>query len=44
MHTIFLLEKLKERDHLEEAGVNEKKIVLDWILGKLGGRVWTGSI
>jgi hypothetical protein len=25
-------------------GKPEGKIILDWVLGKLGGRVWTGFI
>jgi hypothetical protein len=33
MHTIFWVEKLKERDHLEDLGVDEK-IILGWILRK----------
>jgi hypothetical protein len=28
---------------LEDLGKDEK-IILDWILGKLGGKVWTGCI
>jgi len=32
MHTVFLLENLKGRDHLEDLGV-DGKIMLDWILG-----------
>jgi hypothetical protein len=33
------LESLKRRDHLEDLGVDEK-IILEWILGKYGGKVW----
>jgi hypothetical protein len=33
MHTIFWLENLKRRDHLEELGV-DGKIMLEWILRK----------
>jgi hypothetical protein len=33
------LQKLKERDYLEDLGVDGKKI-LEWFLGKQGGRVW----
>jgi hypothetical protein len=29
------------RDHSGDLGV-DGKIILDWILGKLGGKVWTG--
>jgi hypothetical protein len=32
---------LKGRDHVEYLGV-DGKIILEWILGKYGGRVWTG--
>jgi hypothetical protein len=40
-HTKSLLENLKGRDHAEGISV-DGKIILDWILGKQGGRVWTG--
>jgi len=43
MHTIFWLETPKERDHLEDLSV-DKRLILDWILGKQGGKVWTGCI
>jgi hypothetical protein len=43
MHTIFWLENLKGRDHLEDLAVG-RKIILYRILGKYGGRVWTGFI
>jgi hypothetical protein len=33
---------LKRRDRSEELDVRGK-IILDWILGKYGGKVWTGS-
>jgi hypothetical protein len=33
MHTIFWLENLKGRDHLEDLGADER-IILEWILGK----------
>jgi hypothetical protein len=42
MHTIFYLENLKGRDHLEDLGVDGK--ILEWILGKWGGKMWTGCI
>jgi hypothetical protein len=32
----FWLENLKERDHLEDLGIDRKKI-LEWILGKSVG-------
>jgi hypothetical protein len=34
---------LKERDHSEDLGVDEK-MILEWILEKYGGKVWTGCI
>jgi len=34
-------ENLKERDHLEEPGVDER-IILRWISMKLGVGAWTG--
>jgi len=42
-HTQFWLESLKGRDHLEDPGVDEK-VILELILGKLFGKVWTGCI
>jgi hypothetical protein len=41
MHTIYWLKDLKGRDHLEDLEVNGK-IILEWILGKLGWRVLSG--
>jgi hypothetical protein len=43
MPTIFWVENLKGRDHEEDIGVNEW-ILLEWMLGKYGGKVWTGFI
>jgi hypothetical protein len=43
VHTIFWSENVKGRDHVEDLGVNGK-IILERILGKEGGKVWTGSI
>jgi len=43
MHTKFLSECLNGRGHAEELGVDGKKI-LEWILGKVGGEMWTGFI
>jgi len=34
---------LKERDHAEDLGV-DGRIILEWILGKYGGKVRTGFI
>jgi hypothetical protein len=38
MRTVFRLENLKERDHLEDLGLDGK--ILEWILGKYGGKLW----
>jgi hypothetical protein len=35
VHTKFLLENLKEKDHSEDLGIDEK-IILQWILGEIG--------
>jgi hypothetical protein len=43
MHTKFSSENLKIRDDSENICVDEK-IILEWILGKLGGKVWTVCI
>jgi len=43
MPTIFYLKNLKGQDHLEDLGIYEK-IILEWILRKYGGKVWTGFI
>jgi hypothetical protein len=37
------MENLKGRDHSEELRINGR-IILEWILGKLGGKVWTEFI
>jgi hypothetical protein len=39
----ILVGKLEGKNHSEERGVNGK-IILKWILGKQGGKVWTGCI
>jgi hypothetical protein len=39
----FWSENLKGGDHMEDLGVHEK-IILEWILGRYGARVWTGCI
>jgi hypothetical protein len=38
---MFRLENLKGRGHLENLGV-DGRIILQWILGKRDGKVWTG--
>jgi hypothetical protein len=43
MHTVFLLENVKERNHPEDLGV-DGKIALERILGKHDGKVWTGCM
>jgi hypothetical protein len=43
MHTEFGLKSLKGRDFSEDVGVDER-IILKWILGMSGGRVWIGFI
>jgi hypothetical protein len=43
VHTVFWLENLKGREHTEEPGT-DGKIILEWILGKQDGKVWTGYI
>jgi hypothetical protein len=37
------MENLKGRDNSENLG-EDGKIILKWILGKQGGKVWTGCI
>jgi len=41
MHTKFWSENLKERDHLEDLGV-DGKVILEWICGKQGENMWAG--
>jgi len=43
MYTKFLSENLKGRGHMEDLGVGGR-IILEWILGKEGGKVGTGCI
>jgi hypothetical protein len=43
MHTKSWSKNLKKRDHWEDLGV-DGRITLRWILGKAGGKVWTGCI
>jgi len=39
----LLLENQKGRDHSEDLGV-DRKVILEWILMKQGGKLWTGFI
>jgi hypothetical protein len=43
MLTEFWSGNLKGRDHSEDLGVN-RETILEWILGKYGGKVWSGFI
>jgi len=43
MHTKFWSGKLKEGDHSKDLGVGET-IILERILGKQDGKLWTGCI
>jgi hypothetical protein len=43
MHTIFWLENQKGRDHSENLGV-DGRIILECIVCKFGGKVWTECI
>jgi hypothetical protein len=43
MHTQFWSEILKERDNLEDIGI-DRKIILEWIFEKWSEKVWTGCI
>jgi hypothetical protein len=40
MHAKFWSEDLKGRDHSEDVG-SGKRIILKWVLGKWGVRMWT---
>jgi hypothetical protein len=40
---IFSSEILKVRDHSEDIDV-DGRIILEWILVKYGGKVWTGCV
>jgi hypothetical protein len=41
MRTNFWSENLEGRQHSEQISV-DGKVILKWILGKYGGKVWTG--
>jgi hypothetical protein len=41
IHTEFWLENLRERDHLDDLGLDGKTVLLQ-ILEKSFGKVWTG--
>jgi hypothetical protein len=43
MHTKFLSENLKSRDHSEDLDVYGR-IILEFMLGKQGEKLWTGCI
>jgi hypothetical protein len=41
MRTVFWFEKLKGRNNSEDL-ILDGKIILEWILGQRGGKMWTG--
>jgi hypothetical protein len=43
MHTKFWPGNWKERDHSDDLGI-DGRIILEYILGKWGGKVWAGCI
>jgi hypothetical protein len=43
MHKKLWSENLKERDHSEGLGI-DRRIILEWMLDKYGGILWTGYI
>jgi hypothetical protein len=43
MHAKSGRKYLKKRDHTEHLGV-DGRVILGWILGKLGRKVWIGYI
>jgi hypothetical protein len=42
-YTVFWLENRKDGNHLEDLGL-DGKIILEWILEKYSGKLWTGFI
>jgi len=42
VHAGFWWGNMRERDHLEDPGV-DGRIILRWVFQKWGVRVWTGS-
>jgi len=43
VHTGFWWGNLRERDHLEDPGINER-IILRWFIKKWDVGAWTGSM
>jgi hypothetical protein len=43
VHTEILKENLKRRDHSHDLGI-DGEIILEWMIGKEGGHVWTDCI
>jgi len=41
--TVFWWENLRERDHLQDLGI-DGRIILEWIFKKWDGRAWAGLI
>jgi hypothetical protein len=41
MHANFWSVDFKGRDHSDDVGV-DGRIILEWIIGKQDGKVWTG--
>jgi len=43
LHTTFISENMEVKVHAEDLRI-VFKIILKWVLGKLGGNMWTGFI
>jgi hypothetical protein len=41
MHAVFWWENVEGRDYSEDQGLNGR-IILQWNLGKYGGKLWPG--